>query len=146
MKTDEQFDRILKMLEENKQGLVEIKSAMTEMRVAKDEFEAWKPGVDKSVADLQIAVDNLGVRFDQLVSASPSAAKRTGFSTDLPTSEIPESVSQQAPVTAHMVTTSKEAASGPHGHREESYNRGSGFGVVYTVPHPPPVTDQDVSS
>jgi len=64
MKTDEQFDRILKMLEENKQGLVEIKSAMTEMRVAKDEFEAWKPGVDKSVADLQIAVDNLGVRFD----------------------------------------------------------------------------------
>lgn len=52
MKTDGQFDRILKMLEENKQGLVEIKTTMMEMRATKEEFEIWKPAVDKSVFDL----------------------------------------------------------------------------------------------
>lgn len=39
-----------------------------------------------------------------------------------------------------MASSSKEAASGPHGHRVDNQNRESGFGSVYTVPPPPPVT------
>jgi len=47
--------------------------------------------------------------------------------------------SSPALATAHLVVTSKEAAFGPHGHRVETHNWGSGFGVVYTIPHPSPV-------
>jgi len=41
MKTDGQFDHILKMLEESKQGMAKIKVTMQEMRAAKEEFDAW---------------------------------------------------------------------------------------------------------
>lgn len=107
---------------------------MTEMRSAKDEFEAWKPEVDKSVADLQIAVNTLGHRFDKLFSNTVPASPHLDAPIAHPAPEIVGS--SPALATAHLVVTSKEAAFGPHGHRVETHNWGSGFGVVYTIPHP----------
>ena len=117
--------------------MVEIKATMTEMRLAKDEFEAWKPEVDKSVADLQIAVNTLGHRFDKLFSNTVPASPHLDAPIAHPAPEIVGS--SPALATAHLVATSKEATFGPHGHRVETHNWGSGFGVVYTIPHPSPV-------
>ncbi|XP_039853819.1 uncharacterized protein LOC120712169 isoform X3 [Panicum virgatum] len=122
--------------------MVEIKATMTEMRLAKDEFEAWKPEVDKSVADLQIAVNTLGHRFDKLFSNTVPASPHLDAPITHPAPEIVGS--SPALATAHLVATSKEAAFGPHGHRVETHNWGSGFGVVYTIPHPSPVIDSNV--
>lgn len=48
MKTDEQLERILAMLSENNQGIAELKTAMKELTVAKEEFDNWKPKVESA--------------------------------------------------------------------------------------------------
>lgn len=150
MKTDEQLERILAMLSENNQGISDLKAAMKEMTVAKDEFDIWKPEVEKSVTDLQSVVADLGTRVEQLTdlgtrveqlactnSPSGKSSSRVNDTKETnPKLRDPKSM----PVTADLVTSSKEAASGPHGHHVNNYNRGPGFGVVYTTPPPPPVT------
>ncbi|PUZ45979.1 hypothetical protein GQ55_7G007700 [Panicum hallii var. hallii] len=141
MQTDEQFDRILNMLTESKEGIDELKQAMQEKHSAKDEFDAWKPEVDKTVSNLQIAVDNLGYRDEQLIADSTPTLKCDGSPIDHPEPVLGKSYPLQASATAHLVaSSSKEAASGPQGHRVENQNWGTGFGTVYTISSPPPVT------
>lgn len=134
MKTDEQLERILAMLGENNKGIAELKTAMQEMTSAKEEFDAWKPDVEQRVSDLQHVVTQLGDRVEQLVAVAtaPSSGSEQPVT---PTGTLPPTST-----TAHLVVPSKEATSGPKGHRVEEHHRGSGFGVVYTSPDPPPVT------
>lgn len=47
----ELFGQILALLSENSKGILELKSSMSEIRLVKEEIEAWKPEVDHRVAD-----------------------------------------------------------------------------------------------
>ena len=60
---EEQFGHILSLLDENSKGITELKHSMEEMKLAKTDFEAWKPEVNHRVADLEHAVNYLGERM-----------------------------------------------------------------------------------
>lgn len=76
MKTEEQLESILAMLGENNKGIAELKSAMHEMTMAKEEFDTWKPEVEQRVFDLQHMVVNLGHPIEQItVNAAASSLK-----------------------------------------------------------------------
>lgn len=97
----------------------------------------------KPRSPMWIAVDNLSLRFDQLISDTTSATKHSGSHTNHPEpvlggSELPPLCSASA--TAHLVASSMQAASGPNGHRVKNQNWGPGFGMVYAISTPPPVT------
>lgn len=146
MKTDEQFDKILAMLGERNKGIDELKMAMREVTAAKEEFKTWKPEVEQNVFDLKQAFSNLGVHVEQLTADFLSTTKRSSSLIDHP-KPPPSSVKvlQQASAIAHLVATSKEATSRHDRHRIDNSHRGSGFGMVYTIPPPPPVTGAKIT-
>lgn len=128
MKTAEQLEKILAMLDKNNTGIVELKTTMQEMITTKEKFDVWKPKVENTVAGLQNAVAILGSRMELL-----STDKKPSFFGDPPMGFF------FAPATPDLAATSKEAASGPKGHRVDNHNQGSEFGVVYAIPPPPAI-------
>ena len=64
MSPEEQFGQILALLSENSKGISELKHSMSEIRLAKEEIEAWKPEVNLRVTDLEKAVNHLGDRVE----------------------------------------------------------------------------------
>lgn len=107
MRTGEQFERILAMLGESNKGISELKSAMQELTTTKEEFDAWKPDVERRVSDLQQVVTQLGGRVEQLVVKA--SAPSFGFEQPVTMIGAPPPM----PATADLVAPSKEATSGP---------------------------------
>ncbi|WVZ71981.1 hypothetical protein U9M48_020508 [Paspalum notatum var. saurae] len=129
MKHDEQLSLIISKLEEQtkeiKDGtraISEVRDSVEELKIAKGEFEQWKPQVENQVNDLQATVADLRHQIGKMMSKPdhPDLAKR------------------KASVSAHLETSSSEAMLGQNGHRDENSHRRDGQGVIFTT-LPPPV-------
>lgn len=115
---------------------------MEEMKQAKTDYEAWKPEMNNRVSDLEHAVNYLGERMEHFFSdksKQPATGEVQSPHSDLDSD--PKSASaDKAAGFAHLGPSLSEASSGPCGHRHETHHRSTGFGVVYTIPDPPPAT------
>lgn len=74
------------------------------MTAAKEEFDAWKPDVERRVSDLQHALPNLGRRIEKLTVDSSTQHPRVD-SFNLMDDPV------KASVTADLVAPSKETMS-----------------------------------
>jgi hypothetical protein len=143
MSPEEQFGKILALLGENSKGISELKQTMFEIRLAKEEIEAWRPEVDTRVTDLEKAVNHLGERVEKLLTDPVKSTSPTG---KLPTPSLApsrhhrlaEQVWCRVPPIWNLPCSG--AMPRPKGHREELHHRSAGFGRVYTFLDPPPIT------
>ncbi|CAD6236941.1 unnamed protein product [Miscanthus lutarioriparius] len=138
MKVEDQLALILSKLDEQLKGIFEntrclhqVHDSVTEITVARAEFDRWRTKVDDQVADLRDCVDNLHQQLDELKSASTTTTTYPAHA---------GSSSLKVPGSAHLDPSSVQAASGPCGHGAEPHHRSDGSGVVYTL-EPPPVNE-----
>ena len=143
MKTDEHYLELMAVLKdqhvETQQSLLEMRTAMAELKVTKGDFEQWKPLVETNLVDLQKIITDLHVQVEQLHPVPGSDGKSAAETSRVRASEAEAMKSIGAPATAHLGASSPEAVFGPIGHRSAPNHRGYGFGVHATLT-PPPVT------
>jgi len=79
MKVEDQLALILTNLDDQSRGIndsnrkiTNVQSSIEELKVAKADFERWRPQVDTKVSDLSDCVDSLRQQLDELKSASAS--------------------------------------------------------------------------
>jgi hypothetical protein len=143
MSPEEQFGKILALLGENSKGITELKQTMSEIRLAKEEIEAWRPEVDTRVTDLEKAVNHLGEWMEKLLTDPVKSTSPTGETSNRIAGSKPSSSTGGASFvsgSAHLEPSLFGATPGPKGHCEELHHRSAEFGMVYTFPDPPPVT------
>ncbi|TVU13186.1 hypothetical protein EJB05_40718, partial [Eragrostis curvula] len=111
-----------------------LQGSVEALMVSKGEFEQWKPEMEKQVGDLKVSVSLLQETLHQVGPISSTLQD--------PAVKVAVDPQSKMPAAAHRVATASAAASGPNGHRVDSYHRGLGFGDDF--PGPTPVTDPNI--
>ena len=130
----EQFGQVLSLLDENSKGITEPKHSMEEMKLAKADFEAWKPEVKHRVADLEHLVNYLGERMEHFFGGK---SKQVVTEDEIqlphphrdPDSDPKSASADKTAGSAHLGPSSSEAPFRPIGHRHEPHHRSARFGV-----------------
>lgn len=104
--------------------LSDLGKSVKDLNEARQDFEEWKPAVEKQVSDLHASVSSLQQHIGKIGVLDPGHLDSVDPSL--------------TPATTHLVAPAPAAALGPNGHRITLHRR-SGFGVVTTF-EPPPVT------
>jgi hypothetical protein len=137
MKVEDQLTLILTKLDDQSKGIhyinrkiTDVQSSIKELKVAKADFERWRPQVDTNIFNLFDCIDSLCQQIDELKSSSVS------LTSHLASSEH-GSVFFKSSVPAHLGASCSKATMGPCGHDVDPSHRRSGLGGGATLKPPP---------
>lgn len=143
---EEQLGQILALLTQNSKGIADPQQSMEQVKSAKVDFELWKLEVNTRVVDLKHVVNYIGDHMEQLFGdPSKHTVSDGGSPVKHPDSDPKTDLGKKVTGSAHLEPSSSEASPRKFCNCRETQHRSAGYGMVYTVPDPPPVRCENLT-